>query len=228
MKKRCLLILVCLSSSHVAWSWLNVFIEWGWVRLLCVWLVLVFLGVHWEWALWVLNLLHVHLIEWFLWITVSKLLRILLISWLLLSLDCWPIDTSGMISPSVSSRPCSWSSPWVRSVPLPWSVVYCRFECAILFLPFVLKVSRIVVLLWSLSIQLSWLVFCHLPTLYINLRLESSSVVLCHSLRLHLLLLRIYSIFTVEVKVSKFLVDLKHLFWTQLVRLSIDQALYSC
>ena len=80
-------------------------------------------------------------------------------------------------------------------------------------------------LLDSLIIELPWLILSHLATLDIYLRLKHTPVFICRSLGLNLLFLIIQCIFSVEIQVSEFLMDLKNLLLAQLVWLSVDQAL---
>ena len=190
VQKRSLIVFVGFSGTHVAWSGLKILVKRIWVRLLSVLLILVPLRVHRKWTLRILNLLHVHLIKWLLRVTLSELLWILLLLhwlmlhwlllyWLLLPLNSWPIHDSRVIHPSLSIRASSWSCPRGWSLTLPWSLgINCWFEGTIFFLPLVLKVSRIRVCLRSISVELPWLIFGHLTTFNVNLRLEHASIIL--------------------------------------------------
>ena len=132
MQERCLLILVSLPCSHVARSRLNIFINGSWIRLL---LVLVPLRIQWKWALWVLNLLHIHLVEWFLWDTMPELLWFLLI---VLPFDSRSIHDSRVVNPTTSPWSWPWASSWIRPIALPWSTVCLWLKGAIFFLSLIL------------------------------------------------------------------------------------------
>jgi hypothetical protein len=138
------IILVGFPRSKIAGSWLIILVIGVGVRILGGGRLLhMLLWIHREGAFRILNLLHIHLMEWAIRLAMSELL-LRLIRWLLLH-DPRAIHSAiGIGASSRSTGPRAWS------ITLPWSFIDSGSESALLLLSLILELSWVDLLLHPL------------------------------------------------------------------------------